>query len=699
LLQRLPEYMVPSAFVALDALPLTSNGKLDRNALPAPDRAGSELHEEDSAALGETEERIATIFTELLNLARVGRNDSFFELGGHSLLATQAVSRIYETFGVELPLRDVFEAPTVAGLARLLMKELTDAPRNPVERQIAAIFTDLLKLERVGLNDSFFELGGHSLLATQAVSRIYESFGVELPLRDIFEAPTVASLAALISKQAGIALPEQPAEEEEKVAAPRILPVPRTQALPLSFSQQRLWFLDQLEPGSATYNIPAVVRMEGELDISALERSFNALVQRHESLRTTFHAEASGPVQVIAPRLPVPLTAVDLTHLPEDERQPRMLRLAQEEASQPFDLTRGPLLRTTLLRLGEREHVLLLNMHHVVSDGWSLGVLIREMAALYEGFLSGHEVALPELPIQYADYASWQRGWLQGEVLEKQLAYWRQQLTGAPESLELPTDRPRPVVQSFRGAQQSVALSRELSEALKLLAQREGVTPFMALLAAWQVLLSRYSGQDDFSVGSPIAGRTRGETEGLIGFFVNTLVLRTKLDSGLSVRELLARVRETTLGAYAHQDVPFEKLVDALQPERSLSRSPLFQVMFILQNAPVPELALPGLTLKPVPVDGHTSRFDLTLTLEDTKEGFRGTLDYSTDLFEASTVARMAGHLRRLIEGMVADPRQLTSSLPLLSDAEQHQVLEGWNDTAYDYPRDACIHEVFAQQV
>ncbi|WP_342374022.1 non-ribosomal peptide synthase/polyketide synthase [Myxococcus stipitatus] len=699
LLQRLPEYMVPSAFVSLAALPLTSNGKLDRNALPAPDRAGAELNAEDSAALGETEEGIASIFADLLNLERVGRNDSFFELGGHSLLATQAVSRIYETFGIELSLRDIFEAPTVAGLASHVVEKSAEARRNPAEQQIADIFEDLLKVERVGLDDSFFELGGHSLLATQAVSRIYETFGVELPLRDIFEAPTVALLAALVAKQAGLVIPEQPAEETTEPAAPRIPPVSRTEALPLSFSQQRLWFLDQLEPGSATYNIPAVVRMEGALHLAALERSFNALVQRHESLRTTLHEEASGPVQVIASTLAVPLTAVELTHLPESERHEQMLRLAREEASRPFDLTRGPLLRTTLLRLGEREHVLLLNMHHVVSDGWSLGVLIREMATLYEGFLSGRDVELPALPIQYADYASWQRGWLQGEMLETQLDYWRQQLAGAPESLELPTDKPRPGVQSFRGAQQPVALSSELSEALKALARREGVTPFMALLGAWQVLLSRYSGQDDFSIGSPIAGRTRGETEGLIGFFVNTLVLRTKLDGNLSVRELLARVKETTLGAYAHQDVPFEKLVDALQPERSLSRTPLFQVMFILQNAPVPELALPGLTLKPVPVESHTSRFDLTLTLEDTKEGFRGTLDYSTDLFEASTVARMAGHLRRLIEGMVADPRRLTSSLPMLSEAERHQVLEGWNDTAYDYPREACIHDVFAQQV
>ncbi|MGZ3461025.1 MAG: condensation domain-containing protein, partial [Archangium sp.] len=555
-----------------------------------------------------------------------------------------------------------------------------------------------LNLERVGRHDSFFELGGHSLLATQAISRIVETLGVELPLRDIFEAPTVAGLAAIVAKLTGTEMSQEPAAEPHQEAAPRIQPVPRTEALPLSFSQQRLWFLDQLEPGSATYNIPAVVRMEGVLDVAALERSFNTLVRRHESLRTTFRAEESGPVQVIAPELTVALPVMDLTHLPESARHPEMLRLAREEASRPFDLTRGPLLRTTLLRLGEREHVLLLDMHHVVSDGWSLGVLIREMAALYEAFTSGREAVLPELPIQYADYAAWQRGWLQGEVLEAQLAFWRQQLTGAPESLELPTDRPRPAVQSFRGAQQPVSLPRELSEALKALAQREGVTPFMALLAAWQVLLSRYSGQDDISVGSPIAGRTRGETEGLIGFFVNTLVLRTKLEGDPTFRELLGQVRETTLGAYAHQDVPFEKLVDALQPQRSLGRTPLFQVMFILQNAPIPELALPGLALQPVPVENQTSRFDLTLTLEETKEGFRGTLDYSTDLFDAATVARLAGHLRRLLEGIVADPRQRVSALPLLSDSERYQLTEGWNATAFEYPRESCIHDVFAQQ-
>ncbi|MFL5358250.1 amino acid adenylation domain-containing protein, partial [Archangium sp.] len=694
--ERLPEYMVPSAFVSLAALPLTPNGKLDLKALPSPDRSRPELDAEDQAALGEIEERIATIYTELLNLERVGRHDSFFELGGHSLLATQAVSRIYEAFEVELALRDIFETPTVAGLAAIVAKQRNEAPRNPIEEQIAAIFRELLKLERVGLNESFFELGGHSLLATQAISRIVETLGVELPLRDIFEAPTVAGLAAIVAKMTGAETSQEPAEPHE--AAPRIQPVSRTEALPLSFSQQRLWFLDQLEPGSATYNIPAVVRMEGTLDVAALERSFNTLVRRHESLRTTFRAEESGPIQLIAPELTVSLPVMDLTHLPESARHPEMLRLAREEASRPFDLTRGPLLRTTLLRLGEREHILLLDMHHVVSDGWSLGVLIREMAALYEAFISGREAVLPELPIQYADYAAWQRGWLQGEVLEEQLAFWRRQLTGAPESLELPTDRPRPAVQSFRGAQQPVALPRELSEALKSLAQREGVTPFMALLAAWQVLLSRYSGQDDISVGSPIAGRTRGETEGLIGFFVNTLVLRTKLEGNPTFREVLGQVRETTLGAYAHQDVPFEKLVDALQPQRSLGRTPLFQVMFILQNAPIAELALPGLALQPVPVENQTSRFDLTLTLEETKEGFRGTLDYSTDLFDATTVARLAGHLRRLLESIVADPRQRISALPLLSDSERYQLTEGWNATAYEYPRESCIHDVFARQ-
>ncbi|REG14198.1 phosphopantetheine binding protein, partial [Archangium gephyra] len=445
------------------------------------------------------------------------------------------------------------------------------APSTPVEEKLASIFEEVLGLERVGARGDFFELGGHSLLATQLVSRVRETFGLELPLRDVFEAPTVEALARRVESESG---------GEAGAQAPPLKRVPRDGALPLSFAQQRLWFLDQLEPGSAFYNVPAVVKLKGELDVGALERSFEELVRRHEALRTTFRVENGEPVQVISeePRLAFPVE--ELSGLPEAEREAEAKRRVEEEALRPFDLARGPLLRTKLLKLGEREHVLVLVMHHIVSDGWSMGLLVRELGGLYEAFSRGKPSPLAELPVQYADYAAWQRQWLSGEVLEEQLGYWRKQLEGAPPALELPTDKPRPAVQSFRGGYRGFQWPRELQDAVKALAKKEGATPFMVLLAAFQTVLARYAGQQDVSVGSPIANRTRAETEGLIGFFVNTLVLRSKLDGDTTFRELLGQVREVTLGAYAHQEVPFEKLVEELRPERDLSRGPLFQVMF-----------------------------------------------------------------------------------------------------------------------
>ncbi|RMF36691.1 MAG: non-ribosomal peptide synthetase, partial [Chloroflexi bacterium] len=374
--------------------------------------------------------------------------------------------------------------------------------------------------------------------------------------------------------------------KEEGVDLSRSLILPRKRegnALPLSFAQQRLWFLDQLAPNTPLYNIPDAIRLRGPLDVAVLERSLNEIVRRHESLRTTFRATDGKPVQVIAPTLKLPLPLVDLSGLPKAAREAEVQRLATEEAQRPFDLSRGPLLRVTLLRLGDEEHVALLTMHHIISDGWSMRVLVQELAALYDAFSHGRPSPLPDLPIQYADFALWQREWLQGEVLEEQLAYWKQQLSGSPPVLELPTDRPRPPVQSFRGAHRPFMLPRPLSQAIKALCRREGVTPFMLLLAAFQTLLHRYTGQDDISVGTPIANRNRAEIEGLIGYFANTLVLRTDLSGDPPFRELLKRVREVALGAYAHQDLPFEMLVDALQPERDLSHTPLFQVMFVLQ--------------------------------------------------------------------------------------------------------------------
>ncbi|MFP2912261.1 amino acid adenylation domain-containing protein, partial [Pyxidicoccus sp. 3LFB2] len=507
--------------------------------------------------------------------------------------------------------------------------------------------------------------------------------------RTLFEAPSVEQLALRI---------EAAVRAGSGVQTPPLLPVPRTSTLPLSFAQQRLWFLDQLEPGSAFYNVPILLTLRGALVEDVLERSFQELVRRHESLRTVFRAEGGAAVQVILPVGMTQLERVDLSGLPEAERQAEARRRAEHESTRPFNLETGPLLRTTLLKLTPDEHVLVLVLHHIVSDGWSLGVLTREMGALYTAFSQGQPVSLPELPVQYADYAVWQRSWLQGEVLEAQLGYWRKQLSEAPRALELPTDKPRPAVQTFRGATCEAHWPRELWESVKALAQRENATPFMVLLAGFQVVLARYSGQDDIVVGSPIANRTRAETEGLIGFFVNTLVLRARLGGNPTFRELLAQVRDVTLGAYAHQEVPFEKLVEELQPERDMSRSPLFQVLFTLQNAPHAEIALPGLRMEAAGTAGSTSKFDLTLAMGETAQGLSAVLEFNTDLFEKKTAERLLGHLRVLVESAVKAPVTRVDALPLLPHAERQQVLVEWNTLQLHFPHQGTLHGRFEAQ-
>ena len=480
--------------------------------------------------------------------------------------------------------------------------------------------------------------------------------------------------------------------------AARITRAPRKGDLPLSFAQQRLWFLDQLEPDNAFYTIPVALHLEGPLDVGALERSLQEIVRRHEALRTTFPAAGGQAQQRIAEGLNLPLPVVEVQAGPDEVQDAEVRRLAEEEARRPFSLAEGPLLRVTLLRRSERSHVLLLMMHHIISDGWSMGVLVRELRALYLAFVAGRPSPLPELPIQYADYAASQRQWLQGEVLEAQLAYWKQELAGAPPALELPTDRPRPAMQTYRGATCPVHLPRALSDALVSLSRQQGATLFMTLLAAFQALLSRYTGQDDIVVGSPMAGRTRTETETLIGFFVNTLPLRADLSGDPPFRELVGRVREVTLRAHAHQDVPFERLVDEFQPERDPSRSPLFQAMFALQNMAIPELALGEIRLSLEEIDGGTAKFDLTLFLRETEEGIRGRLEYNTDLFDRATIERMAGHYRTLLEGAVEAPERRVSELPILTVEERRLLLGEWNDTRTDYPADRCIHELFEVQ-
>ncbi|MFL5348129.1 MAG: amino acid adenylation domain-containing protein, partial [Hyalangium sp.] len=611
--QRLPEYMVPSAFVHLEALPLTSHGKVDRKALPAPD----------------SRPELAQAFV---------------------------------------------------------------APRNDVEQKLASIWAEVLRLERVGIHDNFFELGGHSLLATRAISRIRGTFSVELPLRDLFDAPTVATLGARLQ----VAL-----QRQQGPKAPPMVPVPRTGRLPLSFAQQRLWFLDQLEPNNAAYNMPTAVRLDGALDLAALERSFNELVRRHESLRTTFRNGPEGATQVIAPAVQQPLPVVELTGLPEGARDAEARRLAIQEAQRPFDLARGPLLRTLLLRLGEHQHVLLVTMHHIVSDGWSMALLIREMGLLYEAFSTGRPSPLPELALQYADYSAWQQGWLQGEALDAQLTYWREHLAGAPQVLELPTDHPRPATQSHRGATRSALLPLPLTEGLQELARAEGVTPFMLVLTAFQVLLHRYSGQEDLVVGTDVANRHHAEIEGLIGFFVNQLALRSRISGDPTFRELLGRTRDSVLGGQAHQDLPFEELVRALNPERSLRHAPLFQVKLTYQTTPQGgAMELPGLTLRGLGTEEESTvaKIDLTLVVSESSRGLSCVCEYATDLFEASSIDRLLASLRVLLAGAVADAGQRVSTMPLLSEEERHKLLVEWNATDASLPPEARAQELFEAQ-
>jgi len=585
--EKLPEYMLPHVFMQLDTLPLTPNGKVDRLALPAPDTS------------------------------RLNENNNLV------------------------------------------------APRNPVEEMLASIWAEVLNLKQVSIHDNFFELGGHSLLATQLISRIRDTFQVEIGLRFLFEFPTLASFSDRLQtiQQTQLGLPSQPLAVASRPAE-----------LPLSFAQARLWFLDRLEPGNYAYNVPAAVQLTGHLNISALDNSFNEIVCRHEALRTTFVMGSQQPIQVITPQQRITISVVDLRDLGVTEQQAQVQQLALEEAKRPFNLATGPLLRLTLLQLGNTENVLLLTMHHIIADGWSIGVLVKELATFYQGFVNGKQPQMPKLPIQYADFAIWQRQWLQGEGLETQLTYWKQQLNGAPASLNLPTDRPRPSIQTFRGASTSFTLPSELSEALKTLSRQEGVTLFMTLMATLQTLLHKYTNQEDIVVGTDVANRHRSELEPLIGFFINLLVLRTNFSGNPTFRELLQQVREVALKAYAHQDLPFAKLVEALRTERNLSHTPLFQVLFVLQNAPMPALEFSGLKLTPLRFETGTSKFDLGLFIEETEQGLIGTWQYSTDLFDPSTITRMSGHFETLLNNIVNQPDTKINSLEMLTEIEKQNL-------------------------
>lgn len=563
------------------------------------------------------------------------------------------------------------------------------AARTATEELLAGIWTDILSVERVGMDDNFFELGGHSLLATQIVSRIRSVFQIEIPLRTAFECPTVAELARAVDRVR---------QEGSGPQAPPLVPGRREGPALLSFAQQRLWFLGELEPESWFYNLPFGLRIKGELDLSVLERSINEVVCRHDVLRTTIAVDNDQPVQIIAAEGVVSLMVEDFRSLPDSRREEEVLRAAKSEAQRLFDLSRGLLWRMRILRLGEQEHVILLTLHHIIADGWSLNVLMQEFLSLYGSYASGRTPALPPLPIQYADYAHWQRDWLQGDVLDAQLKYWKMSLDGAPAVLSLPTDRPRPAVEGHHGARHDFLIPADIVGQLRALSRRQGATLFMTLLGAFQVLLLRYSGQTDLCIGTPIANRTRLEIEPLIGLFVNTLVLRTDLAGNPTFTGLLARVKEVVLGAQTHQDLPFEQLVDELQPMRALSHAPLFQVMFALQTLSSNELELLGFEISTFDVDPGSAQFDLSLDLLDSQAGVEAVFEYNADLFNAGTIERMAAHLQRILQGIIENPDARLSDVPLLTESESHQVLVEWNDTASAGREDASFAELFETQ-
>ncbi len=608
---KLPDFMLPSLFISIPGLPLTSNGKLDRKALPPADSSGSASQPGFQPA------------------------------------------------------------------------------RTPVEQQLVSIWSDVLGVASPGINDNFFELGGHSLLATQLISRLRLVFNLDLDLKLVFDSPTILQQASFIHLRLADADPSH--------SSPQILPVPRLDPLPLSFAQQRLWFLDQLDPHSFAYNISCAVLLSGQLNLLALRHSINHIIRRHESLRTSFDSLDGKPVQIISQQFDLDIEVVDLSELAESRRQPSALQLAGELGRQSFDLCRLPLLRACLFKLDDLSHMLGVTLHHIISDGWSMGLIVKELASLYNAFADGRQPLLEPLPIQYGDYAVWQRQWLSGQLLDRQLCYWKQQLAGPLPVLQMPTDRPRPPSQSFKGSSVPLRLKPELTHQLKAMARREGVTLYMLLLAAFYSLLFRYTSQLDIILGTPVANRALPEVEGLIGFFVNTLAIRVRMEADQPFASLLSMVRQQCLGAYANQDVPFEKLVAELQPERSLSHSPLFQVLFAFQQQVIRSAPMRGLDLEQVELTSGISKFDLSLSFTEQAHHLEGVLEYSGELFDEQSMWRMIGHLEVLLEAISRNPLTAVAHLQMLTIEEMKQLQE-WNQSASPYDSSLTIGEMIERQ-
>ena len=607
--QDLPDYMVPTHFVLLDALPKLPNGKINHRHLRE-----MELSE-----------------TEMLSSAH-------------------------------------------------------NPPQTPQEELMANLWARVLDVERVGRDENFFELGGHSILVMRLISRVREAFQVEIPIKDLFENQTVADLVARI---------EVLAAEEEENTVPPLEPAPSDSLLPLSYAQKRLWFIDQFEPGNLFFNLPIGVQLTGHVDRDALETGLNRLVARHQALRTTFQMTEDGhPYQEVLPELTLPLEFVELHEATDEQIKAELLSTVQ----QPFNLSTGPLLRAKLIQTGPEAFVITMTIHHIISDGWSMGIFVNELAALYQAEVAQSDITLTPLSIQYGDYAAWQQSWLSGEVLENELSYWEEKLADVPPLLDLPTDRPRPAAQTSNGAHYSFEFPAELVAAVNKLSRKVGVTQFMTLLAGFEVVLQRYSGQDRFCIGTPMANRTRPELEQLIGFFVNSLIMKADLSGDLNVGKLLTRVRQTALEAYAHQDVPFEMIVEKVRPQRDLSHTPIFQVMFVLNNTPPPSVALDELTFEPLEIDGGASQFDLTLALTESDENLLGYVEYNTDLFDEATIARLVGNYQAILQSMAADVKQPISKLNLLTSAEKGLMLQKWNETAVPFPDNVAVHQLFEEK-
>ncbi len=607
----LPDYMIPSAFVSLESIPKTPNGKVDRASLPAPE-------------------------------------------GGRS-----------------------------ASVAFV-------APRSPIEELLAGVWSSVLGVERIGAFDNFFDLGGHSLLATQVASRLRDAIGLDLPLREFFGDPTIAGVARRI---------EERTRAEAGLETPPLVPIESNGPVPTSFSQQALWFLDQLAPGQATFNITLAGRVRGPLDRDLLGRCFAEIIRRHGTLRTTFASVDGEPVQIVADTIDLPITTTDLRALHPSTREPEARRLAVQEARRPFDLARGPLARVHLVAISDDDHAVLLTMHHIIGDGWSLGVAARELATLYEAYRRGESSPLEPLPIQYTDYSRWQHRLLDGDRRNRLVDYWTRQLSGV-SPLELPTDRPRPPIRTSRGDFLSFSIPDEVAAQLRDLGRRAGATPFMVLLAAFQAMLHRYSGQDDIVVGSPIANRNRSEVEGLIGYFVNMLALRTDLSGDPTFLALVRRVREVALAAYEHQDLPLEKVVEAIRPARDPSRTPLFQVMFVLQNNQIPVLSHSELTVGPLDLDEGTgtAKFDLTVSMAEAGTGMVGGFEFNTDLFDRSTIERMSDHFIVLLAGIATDPDRRISALPMVDETERARLVALGAGPRIEIDPTAFVHRLIEAQ-